>query len=180
MLKFNGNNVSSVKFNNQEVDKVLFNGNVVFEKSRIVNLLQDLNHKIGTTETVSGVTAVYNQDGSITLNGTSTAQADFYVEGTGLGVANAAKKIYKSGEYTLRRTDNHKVILYVVWYDSTNKVITQTYAITTDVTFTIPVDTVKVRTFLRIQNANKSFDNVTIYPMIVEGHNMPEKYVPYN
>lgn len=129
-----------------------------------------------TTATRNGVTFTDNKDGSITLNGTSTADALFFI----------SKEIWKydtrlifleKGTYTVSTgcNDTSAYIYINVFYEDG----TDTYLRVGNKPSQLNV-TSDGYMIIRVGNANKgyTFNNVTMYPMIEKGSTAAE-YEPY-
>lgn len=125
-----------------------------------------------TAETISGVTFTPNADGSITINGTATANADFYLYGT---FASAITKfiIPKTDNYTLKSTRNGNVTFYL-GYNSTITMNTNISNYTKNLTANTQISFAFVRVL-----SGQTVSNLTIYPQLEPGSNST-KYIPYS
>lgn len=129
----------------------------------------------GLTQTLNGITIHSNDDGSFTVNGTATANAQF-----DLTLNNELK--LQSGQYTVDLLADKAVTPdgRNVWWFLYNT------AAHTDIvnrsspskTFTINAVTA-TRFFLRFISG-ATVDNVTFYPMLVYGSDAPTEFEPYN
>ena len=121
-----------------------------------------------TDQTVSGVAFKKNNNGSLTLNGQSTADW--------AGITLTSAKTLKAGTYTVSCPRVNSVdTRLIISYDGAEKV--NTYNVDYK-TFTLSEDkTISVRFVIR--NSGVSFSNVTYYPMIEKG-SIKTDYVPYN
>ena len=123
------------------------------------------------TQTKNGVTYTVNQDNSITLNGTSTGA--FIVE-------IASGLTLEAGTYTLSLKGK---IQGCGIYAYTGSGVLKTYVSSNNTpdnwktNFTLDSDTTFTQIRIDVQN-NKTFNNVTIYPMIEKG-SQATNYVPY-
>ena len=113
-----------------------------------------------TSKTESGITWTVNTDGSITVNGTSTATSNFYLKQTGTFVLPA-------GTYTVNIGINSKDI-YIV---SGGTPINGNRTFTLDAAGTIGYLVVQIP-------KNKTLDNITIYPQLELG-TTATAYTPY-
>lgn len=118
-----------------------------------------------TNKTVNGVTFTVNEDGSVTINGTPTAD-------TGLALSTDSTKFtLRAGTYMLSRTTSVPTNAY--WYINTDK-----GSITTNIgTVTFDIDvTVKLAALIAL--GGTTYNSVTVYPMLNKGSTaLP--YSPY-
>lgn len=139
--------------------------------SKIENLEgENICPSLNTTRTINGVTFTKNKDGSITMNGTATAEVNYPINvntttntRTVLLKANSKYRMlssYESGKYTTQ-----------VFYLKTN-VMTYTSSLIET------VEETKAGMYIRIYK-DAVLDNVTIYPQITKGEEY-KPYVPYN
>jgi hypothetical protein len=120
-----------------------------------------------TNTTKNGITITYNEDGSITLNGTCTEW--FFVNINYVGDV----KTLPSGKYRLVNTQTKGV--YFCMYANGLKVNTDSYY---DFNFEITDNT--IRDYLRYEVAKgTTLNNVTIYPLIVRENETDLTYEPY-
>lgn len=125
-----------------------------------------------TSSTINGITWTINDDGSITANGTATANSHYNA------VKQADAILFPAGDYSFSTTYEHynqiqfKIITYV---DGAATILTQTLGMDS------PVFTLTDDTYLCFQctiGSGKTLDNVTIYPRIEYGKVLTE-YEPY-
>ena len=125
-----------------------------------------------TSSTINGITWTINDDGSITANGTATANSHYNA------VKQADAILFPAGDYSFSTTYEHynqiqfKIITYV---DGAATILTQTLGKDS------PVFTLADDTYLCFQctiGSGKTLDNVTIYPRIEYGKVLTE-YEPY-
>ena len=135
---------------------------------------KNLLNNILTTQTLNGITATRNVDGSITLNGTATAQTDFTFLNTRLDLEN--------GTYTfsISNVGNSNVQLQ---YGITGIGIMDTGTATKSYTTTFPNSsmgtTYSYVNMFRVRILSGAvLNNYTIYPMI-EKNNQATTYEPY-
>ena len=145
-----------------------------------------LEVKKGVSGTVEGVTATVNEDGSITLNGTSTR--DVVVIGnlaTGFFTAGAAqndgKKHIPNGQYiiTTGLTTNIGVRLQVYGTNQSSGVGGISTIIQTTVESTLTIDDTYTYNYARLFVEAGTYDNVTIKPMIRFASETDSTYEPY-
>lgn len=140
-------------------------------RSKIENLEgENICPSLNTTRTINGVTFTKNKDGSITMNGTATAEANYPINvntttntRTVLLKANSKYRMlsnYESGKYTTQ-----------VFYLKNNAT---TYASSLIET----VEETKAGMYIRVYK-DAVLENVTIYPQITKGEEY-KPYVPYN
>ena len=124
------------------------------------------------TTTINGITWTINDDGSITANGTATANSHYNA------VKQADAILFPAGDYSFSTTYEHynqiqfKIITYV---DGAATILTQTLGKDS------PVFTLTDDTYLCFQctiGSGKTLNNVTIYPRIEYGKVLTE-YEPY-
>lgn len=139
--------------------------------SKIENLEgENICPSLNTTRTINGVTFTKNKNGSITMNGTATAEANYPINvntttntRTVLLKANSKYRMlsnYESGKYTTQ-----------VFYLKNNAT---TYASSLIET----VEETKAGMYIRVYK-DAVLENVTIYPQITKGEEY-KPYVPYN
>lgn len=139
--------------------------------SKIENLEgENICPSLNTTRTINGVTFTKNKDGSITMNGTATAEVNYPINvntttntRTVLLKANSKYRMlssYESGKYTTQ-----------VFYLKNNDTTYSSSLIET-------VEETKAGMYIRVLK-DAVLDNVTIYPQITKGEE-DKPYVPYN
>lgn len=139
--------------------------------SKIENLEgENICPSLNTTRTINGVTFKKNKDGSITMNGTATAEITYPINvntttntRTVLLKANSKYRMlssYESGKYTTQ-----------VFYLKNNVMTYSSSLIET-------VEETKAGMYIRVYK-NAVLENVTIYPQITKGEEY-KPYVPYN
>lgn len=139
--------------------------------SEIENLEgENICPSLNTTRTINGVTFTKNKDGSITMNGTATAETTYPINvntttntRTVLLKANSKYRMlssYESGKYITQ-----------VFYLKNNAMTYNSSLIET-------VEETKASMYIRVYE-NAVLDNVTIYPQITKGEEY-KPYVPYN
>lgn len=139
--------------------------------SEIENLEgENICPSLNTTRTINGVTFIKNKDGSITMNGTATAETTYPINvntttntRTVLLKANSKYRMlssYESGKYITQ-----------VFYLKNNAMTYNSSLIET-------VEETKAGMYIRVYK-DAVLDNVTIYPQITKGEEY-KLYVPYN
>ena len=139
--------------------------------SKIENLEgENICPSLNTTRTINGVTFTKNKDGSITMNGTATAEVNYPINvntttntRTVLLKANSKYRMlssYESGKYITQ-----------VFYLKNNATTYTSSLIET-------VEETKAGMYIRVYK-NAVLENVTIYPQITKGEEY-KPYVPYN
>lgn len=139
--------------------------------SKIENLEgENICPSLNTTRTINGVTFTKNKDGSITMNGTATAEVNYPINvntttntRTVLLKANSKYRMlssYESGKYTTQ-----------VFYLKNNVTTYSSSLIET-------VEETKAGMYIKVYK-NAVLENVTIYPQITKGEEY-KPYVPYN
>lgn len=142
--------------------------------SKIENLEgENICPSLNTTRTINGVTFTKNKDGSITMNGTATAETTYPINvntttntRTVLLKANSKYRMlssYESGKYT---TQVFYLKNNVMTYSSSSSSLIET------------VEETKAGMYIRVYK-DVVLDNVTIYPQITKGEEY-KPYVPYN
>lgn len=157
-VNVNGTNDTSANIGSIDISKI--------ENLEGENICPSLN----TTRTINGVTFTKNKDGSITMNGTATAETTYPINvntttntRTVLLKANSKYRMlssYESGKYTTQ-----------VFYLKNNVTTYSSSLIET-------VEETKVGMYIRVYK-NAVLENVTIYPQITKGEEY-KPYVPYN
>lgn len=116
----------------------------------------------GTTSTINGITFTINNDKSITMNGTSTAVANFRIFGTSWSDTSNVINLNNGISYTISK-GTQNAIIYV--RDAINNINTET-----------PLNGIRTFnnmskiTYVYIQvQSGKTLNNETIYPMIEKG-----------
>lgn len=140
-------------------------------RSKIENLEgENICPSLNTTRTINGVTFTKNKDGSITMNGTATAEITYPINvntttntRTVLLKANSKYRMlssYESGKYITQ-----------VFYLKNNVTTYSSSLIET-------VEETKAGMYIRVYK-DAVLENVTIYPQITKGEEY-KPYIPYN
>ena len=126
------------------------------------NLLQG----ISATQTINGVTFTLNGDGSVTVNGTASANAVYQLP---KNVSYPVPTVFSKG------TANESVVLQARSGASGS----YTYYTATENGVSIPANTLLNQIFIAVLSGNTA-DNVTIYPMIRLASDTDATFAPYN
>ena len=134
-----------------------------------------LNISTPKTHNVNGISFVANGDGSITVNGTATKNADFYIAGkwdSTTPVLSLDNSLYKYTSVSNAESDINCFLIHGT------EVIHLNYKTNN----TTPVRTSKPLTAIMFRvNAGITVDNVTIYPILEKDFNTYTlNYTPYN
>ena len=127
------------------------------------------------SQTLNGITATLNENGSVNFNGTHTAsQTDFYAAGSSNNYVDL--KIPVGTYYLSRGTAETGVTLFVVIKHSDNTTTTRSASSNVKVSVTIAEgDT--FRMFARVSTNGTVLNNITIYPLLTANQNDEfEKY----
>lgn len=117
--------------------------------------------------TASGVTASINADGSVTLNGTS-----FGVGGITLFTSPNVRNLIAGTYYARLFGENLTGLNLQLYVDGSSKFIKQSGS------FTVQDD--GLNNYVRVRwDGEVTFDNVTVYPMLIVGTEEPSVYEPY-
>lgn len=135
-----------------------------------------LNLSANRNTTINGVTFTVNGDGSITINGTATENADFFVLGKWNDDSNTVLSLGGTYKFTIVSSTESEIDGYLIngtdvinWVSGTN--ITSTF--TNDGNLSAVMFRVK---------ANTTVENVTIFPILEKSANANYvvDYVPYS
>lgn len=140
------------------------------------NLLYDTNNH-ALTETINGVAFVKNGDGSITINGTATANTEYYLSSRG----SANSLVLSKGTYILSGIPTGYPSSYNLRLGVNRGNVGTTIALDTGrgVTFTDSVGGLPYGCWIAFSNG-AVFNNTTIYPMIRPASISDDTYEPYN
>ena len=122
----------------------------------------------GTTLTRNGMTFTVNDDGSYTLNGTTTSATDY-------NICQAGELQLEAGTYTLSSTTNIPSGMWLSVYEGTSDRWAMTG--TNTKTMTVSTATTNAKGHFYINNG-VTLNNLRIYPMIVSGTTVGD-YEPY-
>lgn len=126
--------------------------------------------KLPETKTLNGVTLTNNGDGTITLNGTATANADFYIEDSSSNYINGEKYYISSN---INKSD---VTLLIANYNGNTYVNTLINSNGT-MPFTMNTTNDKVRLIVRVLSG-KPFNNTKLQIQL-EKSSIAHSFVPY-
>lgn len=121
---------------------------------------KNLFYGLSYTRTTNGITFIYNDDGSISVNGTANANA--YSITTSTTSTNGWFQSLKAGTYTLSGGLNNNIVLQILDSDGTALASSGR----TSNSFTI---TSEKQIYIRVYVANGTQVNTTIYPQLEEG-----------
>ena len=129
------------------------------------------------TITKSGVTATKNSDGSITLNGTATANANFEV----CGFADRLMPFTCKGQLTLTGcpADGSTTTYRLLAYFYKDGAYTGTFFNDTGGGSTVDVDADHVYSIISVYNG-QTYNNLIFYPMLRLASDTDGTYEPYN
>lgn len=120
-----------------------------------------------TTSTVNGVTFTANSDGSITVNGTATAQAGFSI----------SRERITNGKYILNGSTSHVKVFTALYTDADTQYINSVDGM--DAEFTVD-DTVKSMAIVAQIAANVTVSGETVEPMVRLASIADNTYEPYD
>lgn len=123
------------------------------------------------SRTASGVTHIYNKDGTFTINGTATVDSDSLMSSA--AISEGIYKTFPAGTYTISGGTS-EVLLYVV--RTNGNTIANTSSTTFTKSFTLTEET---DLFIRSRvNEGVTVNNATVYCMVESGSASTE-YEPY-
>lgn len=134
-----------------------------------VNLGKNLLDNKATTRTYLGVTLTKNNDGSITLNGTSTGNAQFYLDVNGVGYQGRNSHL-DAGTYTLNGIDSGGVKFEISYKPTNGGVLYSWGAFTVAEPFDYGI-------YVTVANGT-TVNNLRIYPQLERG-SQATTYAPY-
>ena len=143
---------------------------------KTVNLIKPYYNSLPITITRSGVTAIYNEDGTIVLNGTSTASND------ALDFEVYANKSMKPGRYTISGcplgSSNRKYRIFGQYYENGSTVARYINEEGDGATFDI-AEGEGIIFRIRLSREFKDVENLVFKPQIQEG-SVATEFEPYN
>lgn len=123
------------------------------------------------SRTASGVTHIYNKDGTFTINGTATVASDSLMSSA--AISKGIYKTFPAGTYTISGGTS-EVLLYVV--ETKGNTIANTSSTTFTKSFTLTEET---NLFIRTRvNKGVTVNNATVYCMVESGSTATD-YEPY-
>lgn len=162
-----GTNISIANAEDSKVKDLQLQGNTTQETTTGKNLLVNTNH----TQTISGITFTINEDKSITIKGTATAQAVFRINETGSYTLNA-------GNYVLSTVNNLPTgVVLQGWHSSATAFVVLNPSSNIKTT-TLSENVSNVRFQIVISNGTNLSSGITIYPMLESG-STASSYEPY-
>ena len=136
------------------------------EQSQLISLgVENLLPNNNTTQTINGITFTKNDNGSITLSGTSNAVADYYLVGSASEYVNLG---LSTGTYNLNGVINGSLSTYMLYAVVNRNGTLSYYQSINNTGLNISVqsgDTFRI--FIRVLNSQTP--NTTIYPQLEKG-----------
>ena len=165
-------NVSDINKRVDEYSRVIAdNGDYLKSKNNIVYPYTN------ATKTTNGITFTDNKDGSITINGTTTATAWYSFSGKESSVAVSETYTSMRGTYTLSGgAENVNLFIRFDTESANGPQFNADNGVST--TFTVPEsswDRVALQMYI---TSGKTFNNVTVRPMLEKG-SIATDFVPY-
>lgn len=154
---YSGNPIQATRDAESPISKFSLYGNATQTTYSGKNLLENKNH----TRTYLGITFTKHDDGSFTVNGTSTGNAQFYLTADGVGY-QPRSLVLPAGTYTINGRDSGGVKFecnYEVEGVSGSRYATGTFTATAPITCGI---------YVNITNGT-TVNNLTIYPQLEAG-----------
>lgn len=140
-----------------EVNVVDGNYDIAVSNNQLLDILK--LKKAGFATTINGVKFLINDNGSITLNGIPSADADFYLAGN--WGSTTTRLILKSGEYSLN-SDNSNVNMFFI--NNTTVILNGIGVASKTIKQNQNITAILIRA-----NAGATFNNTIIKPMLVVG-----------
>lgn len=133
-----------------------------FSKIDLITTGKNMLKNEATSQTISGIDFIQNNDRSITINGTSTEAIEYNIGGTSLNTSPFL--CFKKGLNYYLSSNGHQIKMY--YYDGTDR--TEVYSGTGGlITFT-DNDKLVTQIVLSIPS-NTTIDNITVYPQLEYG-----------
>ena len=166
--KVSGENVSFISNVEDEINTIIVDGKSTQATRSGKNLCPSLN----ITKTINGLTFTKNNDGSITINGTATANTSYPISAT---VLSKTIQLTANQPYVVskKNTNNNALLQVNYTQDNTNKYIT----ITNVARAFTPTEDTQALVYIRILSG-ETINNETIYPQLEEG-TVETDYEPY-
>ena len=137
---------------------------------------ENLLNVTGVTQTTNGVTFTVHDDGSVTANGTATANAIFYLNGS-FSINDNQKYIYSG--LTGGSTTTYRMECYWRGEGGTNKGSEVLTSGEKTICVSDKADAVKIDTFIIVVLSGATVNNVTFYPMLRHSYVKDSTFVPY-
>lgn len=169
MSSINGTNIERMRVNNNEIALAKINGNVVFQKNKLLKTFLGDSKQNTTTgknllpfpysaneKTQNGINFKANNDGSITINGTSTGNAYFAL----LGYGDISGQVKIEGNYISGGSED--IIINVNYFDG------EYHTLATNKSGSTKIDkSVYEKGYIEIYiPQNKNFNNYIIKPIL--------------
>lgn len=133
-----------------------------FSKIDLITTGKNMLKNEATSQTISGIDFIQNNDRSITINGTSTEAIEYNIAGTSTNTSPFL--CFKKGLNYYLSSNGHQIKMY--YYDGTDR--TEVYSGTGGlITFT-DSDKLITQVVLSIPS-NTTIDNITVYPQLEYG-----------
>jgi hypothetical protein len=153
-------------------DIVSIKSQAAINKTTLGTQCKNLLKNTAMTATKKGITFTVNADKSVTVNGTSTARADFFLAGAwGSTTPIFAKNSYKASMLPNVETTDRGLYMHVV----NNETVLN--GVSTKDKYKV-VNNEITAVYLSI-SAGKTFDNYTVYPMLTYADVTDTTYEPY-
>ena len=133
------------------------------------NLLQNINNTVVTTP--SGITFTKNADGSLTLNGTATANIFYNIDYVGNGNSSVFDLTQFRGKemaIALSESSISGVIINFGYFSNNTTFLALSEDVHTKKTVTVPSDAWRSRTYIKVFSGT-TLNNVKVYPQLVLG-----------
>lgn len=169
MSSINGQNIERMRVNGNEIELAKINGNVVFQKNKLLKTFFGDSKQNTTTgknllpfpysaneKTQNGINFKANNDGSITINGTSTGNAYFAL----LGYGDISGQVKIEGNYISGGSED--IIINVNYFDG------EYHTLATNKSGSTKIDkSVYEKGYIEIYiPQNKNFNNYIIKPIL--------------
>lgn len=153
-------------------DKKMVNFEIEGKSEQATRSGKNLCPSLNITKTINGLTFTKNNDGSITINGTATANTSYPISAT---VLSKTIQLTANQPYVVskKNTNNNALLQVNYTQDNTDKYIT----ITNVARAFTPTEDTQALVYIRILSG-ETINNETIYPQLEEG-TVETDYEPY-
>lgn len=153
-------------------DKRMVNFEIEGKSEQATRSGKNLCPSLNITKTINGLTFTKNNDGSITINGTATANTSYPISAT---VLSKTIQLTANQPYVVskKNTNNNALLQVNYTQDNTDKYIT----ITNVARAFTPTEDTQALVYIRILSG-ETINNETIYPQLEEG-TVETDYEPY-
>lgn len=146
--------------------------NITINKSTLGYQRKNLLKNNAVTQTVNGVTFTVNDDKSVTLNGTSTAQADFYLRGAWGSTSEILQKNkYIASIGVSQSSTFNGVVMHCINNTTTIGSPSCNYP-------SLAVNSAITAVYINVSKGY-TFSNYKLYPMIRDADILDDTYEPY-